>query len=153
LLSSGSERVSGPNDGTTCFAEYNDGAPMTIKTHDAGPSGRFLINVALFLFLWFGMFCAAQSDQSPPPLHNPAAQTAPTEDSWEIQQRKEAVKKFNLQRQQEIKKDAEKLLELATELKQDVDKTNENTLSLDVIKKADQIEKLAKTVRDKMKGP
>lgn len=63
------------------------------------------------------------------------------------------IKKFNLQRQQEIKKDAEKLLELATELKQSVDKSNENTLSLDVIKKADQIEKLAKTVKDKMKGP
>ena len=45
------------------------------------------------------------------------------------------------------------MLELATELKQSVDKSNENTLSLEVIKKADQIEKLAKTVKDKMKGP
>jgi len=43
-------------------------------------------------------------------------------------------------------------LKLATELKDDVDKTNENVLSLDVIKKADEIEKLAKSVRDKMKA-
>jgi len=62
-------------------------------------------------------------------------------------------KKANLQRQEEIKKDSEKLLELATELKQSVDKSSENTLSLDVIKKAEQIEKLAKTVKEKMKGP
>ncbi len=63
------------------------------------------------------------------------------------------AKKANLQRQEELKKDTEKLLELATELKQSVDKTDENTLSLEVIKKADQIEKLAKSVKDKMKGP
>ena len=44
------------------------------------------------------------------------------------------------------------LLDLATELKQYVDKTNENIISLDVIKKAEQIEKLAKSVKDKMKG-
>ena len=70
-----------------------------------------------------------------------------------MQQRKEIARKVNLQRQEEIKKDTEKLLELATELKQSVDKTDENTLSLEVIKKADQIEKLAKNVKDKMKGP
>ena len=63
------------------------------------------------------------------------------------------ARKVNLQRQEELKKDTEKLLELATELKQSVDKTDENTLSLEVIKKADQIEKLAKSVKDKMKGP
>lgn len=62
-------------------------------------------------------------------------------------------KRANLQRQADIKKDTEKLLELATELKQYVDKSNENTLSLDVVKKAEQIEKLAKQVKEKMKGP
>jgi len=63
------------------------------------------------------------------------------------------ARKVNLQRQEELKKDTEKLLELATELKQSVDKADENTLSLEVIKKADQIEKLAKSVKEKMKGP
>jgi hypothetical protein len=33
-----------------------------------------------------------------------------------------------------------------------VDKSNEHTLSLDVVKKADEIEKLAKSVKEKMKG-
>ena len=68
-------------------------------------------------------------------------------------QKQDLQNKFNLQRQEEIKKDTDKLLQLATELKQSVDKSSQNTLSLDVIKKAEQIEKLAKTVKDKMKGP
>jgi len=74
------------------------------------------------------------------------------EDPWTLQQKRELVKKQNAQRQQDIKKDTDQLLELATELKQYVDKTNENIISLDVIKKAEQIEKLAKSVKDKMKG-
>lgn len=76
-----------------------------------------------------------------------------TEDQWILQQRRELAKKANSQRQQDIKKDTDQLLDLATELKEYVDKTNENIISLDVIKKAEQIEKLAKAVKDKMKGP
>jgi type VI protein secretion system component VasF len=52
-----------------------------------------------------------------------------------------------------LKTDAEKLLRLSNELKAYVDKSDENVLSLDVIKKAEEIEKLAKSVKDKMKGP
>ena len=62
------------------------------------------------------------------------------------------AKKQNLKRQQDLKKDTDKLLELATQLKQYVDKTSENTLSLEVIKKAEEIEKLARSVKEKMKG-
>ena len=62
------------------------------------------------------------------------------------------AKKRNLARQATIKKDTDRLLQLATELKQYVDKTNENTLSLDVINKADEVEKLAKEVKNKMRG-
>ena len=61
-------------------------------------------------------------------------------------------KKANLQREQDIRKDTAKLLELATELKQEVDRSNSNTLSLGVVKKAEEIEKLAKSVKNKMKG-
>ena len=55
-------------------------------------------------------------------------------------------------RYQSLKRDSEKLLELATELKQYVDKSGEDVLSMDVIKKCDEIEKLSKSVRGKMKG-
>ena len=53
--------------------------------------------------------------------------------------------------QQDIRDDTEKLYQLATDLKAAVDKSNENTLSLDVIRKAEEVEKLAKKVREKMK--
>jgi hypothetical protein len=52
-----------------------------------------------------------------------------------------------------LKSDTDKLLKLSVELKAYVDKSDENVLSLDVIKKAEEIERLAKSVRDKMKGP
>jgi hypothetical protein len=97
--------------------------------------------------------CLAQVKTAPEPSYPGQTQPARTEDSWEVQQRKAMEKKSNLQRQQDIQKDTDKLLELATELKQAVDKSDENTLSLDVIKKAELIEKLAKQVKDKMKGP
>jgi hypothetical protein len=44
-----------------------------------------------------------------------------------------------------------KLLQLATELKADVDKTNKNEMSLDVIRKADEIERLAHDLKQQMK--
>jgi biopolymer transport protein ExbD len=74
------------------------------------------------------------------------------EDEDRIRMEKEMAKKLNLERQEQLKRDTEKLLKLATELKQYVDKTNENMLSLEVLKKAAEIEKLAHSVREKMKG-
>jgi hypothetical protein len=68
---------------------------------------------------------------------------------WE----KDREKQLNKERQAKLKADTDKLLKLATELKEYVDKTNENMLSLDVVRKADEIEKLAKSVKDKMRGP
>jgi len=56
------------------------------------------------------------------------------------------------QRYVSLKQDSERLLELATELKQYVDKSGEHTLSMDVIKKTDEIEKLTKRIRSKMRG-
>jgi len=40
---------------------------------------------------------------------------------------------------------------MAVDLKAEVDKTSKDTLSLNVIRKADAIERLAKTVKEKMK--
>ena len=56
------------------------------------------------------------------------------------------------QRWQDIKKRSEQLLEIATELKQYVDKSGENVMSIEVIRKAEQMEKLSKDLQRKMKG-
>lgn len=66
---------------------------------------------------------------------------------------REMAKKANAERHASLKVDTEKLLKLSTELKDYVDKTDENVLSLDVLKKAEEIEKLAKSVKEKMRGP
>jgi hypothetical protein len=58
----------------------------------------------------------------------------------------------NAERQKKLVEDTAKLLELATQLKADVDKTNKNILSVDVIKRAEEIEKLARSVKERMKG-
>lgn len=69
----------------------------------------------------------------------------------EIKRDNERMKAMNKDRAVRIKRDTDKLFQLSTELKQYVDKTNENVMSLDVIKKADEIEKLAKSIRERMK--
>jgi type VI protein secretion system component VasF len=51
-----------------------------------------------------------------------------------------------------LKQDADELLRLAAELRHSVEKSNSNALSLDVVNKAEQIEKLAKRVKKAMKN-
>ncbi len=65
---------------------------------------------------------------------------------------RQARTKQNEDRQIAMKRDADRLFAMASDLKQNVDRTNGNILSVDVIKKAQEIEKLAKSVREKMKG-
>jgi hypothetical protein len=57
----------------------------------------------------------------------------------------------NTERKKQISDDSTKLLTLAMALKAEVDKTNKDMLSLNVIRKADEIEKLARNVKEKMK--
>jgi len=57
----------------------------------------------------------------------------------------------NQQRQVELRRDMEKMSELTQELKDYLQKSEQGVVSLDAIKKAEQIEKLAKSVRSKMK--
>jgi hypothetical protein len=85
--------------------------------------------------------------------NNPGPETTRTPvESEEMQKmKKEAAKKANKQRQADLQKDTDKLFKLATELKDYVGKTDENILSLDVLKKAEEIEKLAHDVKEKMK--
>jgi hypothetical protein len=58
----------------------------------------------------------------------------------------------NSDRQKKLVEETQRLLALANELKEDVDKSTKDTLSLDVVRKADEIEKLAHSVKEKMKG-
>ncbi len=91
--------------------------------------------------------------QPPPPGSPPVAMPSlgnPEPLSPQIQEQQ--ARSRNSERQKRLVADTDKLLALATELKQDVSKTNKDVLSVDVIKKADEIEKLAHSVKERMKG-
>jgi hypothetical protein len=66
------------------------------------------------------------------------------------QKKKDNFEAANAERKKEIASDSTKLLKLATELKAEIDKTNKDTLNLKVVRKADEIEKLAHSVKEKM---
>ena len=108
-----------------------------------------------FIFI-FAQNASAQSQtrQSQPPLP-PRDPLTPAEDEDEARARltSEMAKRAAKERVATIKHDTDRLLKLSVELKQSVDKSDENVLSLEVIKKAEEIEKLAHSVKEKMKGP
>jgi hypothetical protein len=58
---------------------------------------------------------------------------------------------LNAGQRKQIAADSARILKLATELKAEVDKTTKETLSMSVIHKADEIEKLAHSVKEEMK--
>ncbi|RRA49666.1 hypothetical protein [Acidipila sp. EB88] len=58
----------------------------------------------------------------------------------------------NSERQKELVADTEKLFQLAQQLRDEVAKSNKDQLSIPVIKRSEQIEKLARSVREKMRG-
>jgi hypothetical protein len=64
----------------------------------------------------------------------------------------ERVKALNDARHRRLEEDAARLQALSTELKSDVDKTDKDELSLDVMRKAGEIEKLAHDVQSRMKN-
>jgi hypothetical protein len=63
------------------------------------------------------------------------------------------VKPVDPEIQKEIRADVEKLFEMSSDLKNEIESGNANsTLSLSVVKKAQQIEKLAKKIKERAKG-
>jgi hypothetical protein len=107
--------------------------------------------LALILLLWIPVAATAQSTRQSSP---PSDVNGPIEpDEARSRLAHDMEKKAAKDRVAALKTDTDKLLKLSIELKSYVDKSDENVLSLDVVKKAEEIEKLAKSVKDKMKGP
>lgn len=105
---------------------------------------KFILVMGIGMVLGGTAFAA-----TPAPAIAPQVETRQDPAQKEIQDRMSRA--ANKKRQQDIREETDKLFHLATELKAAVDKTNENLLSLDVIHKAEEVEKLAKKVKEKMK--
>jgi hypothetical protein len=64
----------------------------------------------------------------------------------------EMAKMRNEDRQKRLVTDTDKLLAVATDLKAQVEQSSPETLSVDTMKKIDEIERLAHSVKERMKG-
>jgi hypothetical protein len=98
---------------------------------------------------------ARDSSGVPPP--NPMANPVPDsnrfmEDSMRIKDNQKRIAALNLMRQKDMVSDTAKLVVLAIQLKAETDQSSKEKLSVVELRKAELIEKLAKSVRTKMKG-
>jgi hypothetical protein len=140
-------------------------APQSLSSVFRRPARQiFLGTTALLAFAAFAALSSAPQQQPTPnqapqyiersyPV--PAGNQLPDKNSQMQMHDKLATKKHfeaaNFERKRQIDNDSAELLKLATELKAAIDNAGNNTLSLDVIRKAELIEKLAHGVKEKMK--
>lgn len=84
----------------------------------------------------------------------PPATSPPTDDdSSEAMPSKSPTKALLEANEKDIKKNIEKLYQLVTDLKAEVEKTDSSqVLSLGLVKKAEEIEKLARDIKTRAKG-
>lgn len=118
-------------------------------------AGLAMLGVLSFLT---GAASPGQESQSPnpdKPYLMPEANRLPdANDQMKMREQKSTQVSFeaaNTERKKQLADDSAKLLTLAIALKAEVDKTNKDMLSINVIRKADEIEKLAHNVKEKMK--
>jgi nitric oxide reductase activation protein len=118
---------------------------------------RTVVVGVIFLMVFPGSLSRSEMEQQGQPMQNPGLNPPGRSPNGEndpmprrIEEKQEQAR--NSERQKRLVADTDKLLALATDLKAQVDKTNKDTLSMDVIKKADEIEKLAHSVKERMKG-
>lgn len=104
----------------------------------------------------------AQQSQDPLQQRNPAKQPGGSLPSDDIpgmpdspvtgSMKEQRAKSFNEERHKRLEDDVAKLQALTNELKTDVDKANKDELSLEVVRKASEIEKLAHDVQSRMRN-
>src|SRR6267143_2577454 len=129
-------------------------AASNLQTENAMPSSRRRV-LLMSVLLLPGMLARGQDvptqdkrgrrrpDGSEDPSTNPNSANLPGASSKALLE----------ERQKNIKKEVEKLYDLASQLKTEVEKTDSTTvLSLAMVKKAEEIEKLAKQIKDHAKG-
>jgi hypothetical protein len=90
--------------------------------------------------------------QNGPTMLDTMDMPAPTPDPMHAHMDAERMKAMNDDRQKRLSADVDRLLALTNELKAGLDKTNKDQLSLEVMRKAAEIEKLAHDVQSRMKN-
>lgn len=107
------------------------------------PSPHVRATGFLFLVLVVTLSAGSGFCQQPAPTadeQTDTPQTKSTKEATSAQARPQAVN------------DTQALLQMATELKAELDKTSQDTLSLQVIRKAGQLEQAARSVKERMRA-
>lgn len=113
-----------------------------------------LLAAVLFVPVRAGLSQVAPASQQGPPIGRPGFNngpfTPPEPMAGPNPRRLEHMREDD--RHKRLVADTEKLIQLTNELKADLDKTSKDELSLDVVRKAAEIEKLAHDVKERMKS-
>ena len=112
-----------------------------------------LISAVLMGFCWVWMAAPVRGQDPRPPLEpRPSAQDEGPNPK-EGPALPNAEKKILEENDKDMKKKVERLYQLASELKEQVTKTDSSkVLSLDLMKKAEEIERLARDIKNRSKG-
>jgi peptidoglycan hydrolase CwlO-like protein len=115
-------------------------------------SRRSLLRIMAGIVALFSVAASAIRGQDPFP--KAPSPTRPGEDEPIANPNAKSPTKIRLEEnQKDIKKDIEKLFDLASQLKQQVEKTDATVvLSLAMVKKAEEIERLARQIKERAKG-
>lgn len=121
---------------------------------ERGRSARIHTVMALWLIL--GLTAGSQTQQTntgAAGTNNPPAGTS-QKDSGAPSQTQPANKTLSPaeQKRAELVADTEKLYQLTQELKAEVAKSNKDTLSVAVVKKAQEVERLAKSIKERSRA-
>jgi hypothetical protein len=124
---------------------------------------RFTLAALVFLVMLCSLAVAQAQKETPPQQSSGDASNAQSQTSAQTDKKPSGT---SAQKQPEPSKpmtpaeasqaqllaDTQKLYELTQELKAEVAKSNKGTLSIAVIKKAEEVEKLAKSLKEKMRA-
>jgi hypothetical protein len=145
--------------------------PFTIKPNRpcnsssstlALPSAKHSSTWVFACFVAMAVFAGAAPSSAQSPQGNPqksiilpeANRTPDANDLMKMREQQAKQQNYaaaNAERKKQLAEDSARLLKLATDLKAEVDKTTKDMLSLTVIRKADEIERLAHNMKEKMK--
>ena len=116
----------------------------------ARQAGMFVGLVAVAMMPVTGKALLQQSPRNVPEFLNRLPDVNDQERMRQQQGSQQNIQAVNADRKRQVAEGSAKLLRLATDLKAEVDKSGKDTLSLKAIRKADAIEKLARSIREKM---
>jgi hypothetical protein len=111
------------------FESSQQKPPSLVRTHTR----------KLVLVLSLSTICFAQQSTPAPQQQNSSAPPASDQKPLTPAEKRKA----------DLQADTEKLYRLTQELKTEVDKSNKDTLSVSVVKKAQEIERLAKSIKER----